>query len=592
MSVDTYPTFMRVLGSLWFAAVLLVLLLVAMAGATVYETMHGSEQALAAFYTSWWFQGLLSLLGVNVLMAMVLRWPFTRRQVGFVVTHLSILAVLGGALVTKLVGLDGRLAITEGQSVDEITLAGRPSLTVLGEDGKQATADLNSSIFAGFSAADAPPAPPLALGKLRVEIVQYLPDSEETQRVVDDPEQGRPAIEVELGHAGHSGSEWIFAGGSGIVSSLPVAFRLVDRVEAVARLLSTAPADESASKGTLLLTHQGREFRFPIEQCQETPAALADTGYTVRVLRYLPHATIGAGREIVNATSQPLNPYVEVEIVGPHGPEQRRAFARFPEFDSMHGSTEEREVGLTFQAAETDVPESPIEIVGGPDGGLHVRFSQEGAIIRTSEIALGKPLETPWSPWQLTVRQRLERARRDRTTAAVTPVRQTGRVPAVRLRLVADEAPATPVELWVRDGQPRMAAVGEADYQVAFGDKLVPLGFEVVLDRFRLGTYPGSRRPRSFESRITINDPHAGGEVSRVISMNHPTEYGGFTFYQSSYDSRGEKAVSVLSVARDPGRPIVFTGYVGMLVGMVWVLVLRMRDRKTEVPHSGLQPEV
>ena len=52
---------LRFVGSLWFAAVLLVLLLVGMACATVFESTHGAEQALSAFYRSWWFGGALAL---------------------------------------------------------------------------------------------------------------------------------------------------------------------------------------------------------------------------------------------------------------------------------------------------------------------------------------------------------------------------------------------------------------------------------------------------------------------------------------------------------------------------------------------------
>lgn len=94
-------TFFRTVDSLWFAAILLLLTLVAMAYATVYESMHSTERALAEFYGIWWFHGLLALLGVNVLAAMLARYPFHRRQIGFVLTHTAILVVLVGAWVTR-----------------------------------------------------------------------------------------------------------------------------------------------------------------------------------------------------------------------------------------------------------------------------------------------------------------------------------------------------------------------------------------------------------------------------------------------------------------------------------------------------------
>ncbi len=110
----THSSWLTTLGSLWFAAVILVLLLVAMAFATIYETLYGTERALQEYYHSWWFAGLLGLLAANVAATLIVRFPFTRRQIGMVVTHLSILMVLGGALVTQSRGLNGRLVIAEG----------------------------------------------------------------------------------------------------------------------------------------------------------------------------------------------------------------------------------------------------------------------------------------------------------------------------------------------------------------------------------------------------------------------------------------------------------------------------------------------
>ena len=133
----------RSCGSLWFAAVLLMLLMVAMACATVFESTHGTERALAVFYHSRWFELLLGLLAVNVLAAVVVRYPFSRRQVGFVVTHASVLVVLGGALVTKHLGVDGQLGLVEGETASEFYDAAVSSLAASNrEAGTQASVDL------------------------------------------------------------------------------------------------------------------------------------------------------------------------------------------------------------------------------------------------------------------------------------------------------------------------------------------------------------------------------------------------------------------------------------------------------------------
>ncbi|MFQ5430441.1 MAG: cytochrome c biogenesis protein ResB, partial [Phycisphaerae bacterium] len=166
-------------------------------------------------------------------------------------------------------------------------------------------------------------------------------------------------------------------------------------------------------------------------------------------------------------------------------------------------------------------------------------------------------------------------ARLKQTVEPVTPVRKE-RTPAILLTLKTSDHTN---EMWVLKDRSYPVSIEGVPHEVAFTDKTIPLGFSVTLDRFRVGYYPGTGRPRSFQSNMTITDPAGGRELSRVVSMNNPTSYGGYTFYQSSYDQRGAKALSILSVSRDPGQPIVFAGYFLLIAGMLWVLVLRMRER-------------
>jgi cytochrome c biogenesis protein ResB len=144
--------------------------------------------------------------------------------------------------------------------------------------------------------------------------------------------------------------------------------------------------------------------------------------------------------------------------------------------------------------------------------------------------------------------------------------------------------------VWLRKQEPNSFEANGSLYDVIYSNQRIPLGFSVTLRDFEIGHYPGTMRPRSFESHITLVDSASGREVSRVVSMNHPTEFGGFTFYQSSYQQQGEKMVSVLSVCRDPGRPIVFVGYISTLAGMLLVLARRipgLRWRETHDAESG-----
>jgi len=63
----------------------------------------------------------------------------------------------------------------------------------------------------------------------------------------------------------------------------------------------------------------------------------------------------------------------------------------------------------------------------------------------------------------------------------------------------------------------------------------VPLGFELRCDRFELQTYD-TGAPKEFISDLVVLDK--GAEVyKKTIEVNDPLEYGGLTFYQSSYQA-------------------------------------------------------
>jgi cytochrome c-type biogenesis protein CcsB len=106
------------------------------------------------------------------------------------------------------------------------------------------------------------------------------------------------------------------------------------------------------------------------------------------------------------------------------------------------------------------------------------------------------------------------------------------------------------------------------------------LPFSVRLDAFEIDYYPGSRRPAMFRSRVQVNDPAIGESQPAVIEMNHELSYGGYKFFQSSYQQTGNREMSVLTVSRDPGQLLVFVGYILLIAGMITVFVTRIVQRR------------
>ena len=592
-------TLVKALASMWFAAVLLVLLMVAMACATVFETQHGAKWTLASFYQSWWFELLLSLLAVNVLAAMLVRYPFSKRQYGFVVTHASILLVLGGALVTGHFGVDGNIGIMEGQTISELTLRDQPTLTITNRQTQNDfVAELDGAIFDGFVSVDNPDVPPISLGDIQAELIRYLPDSRRSQRMVDDNPHPRSAIQVSLSPSGRDDPVWVFAQQGERHDSETIVFKTLPSTEDLHHLMAQEPADKAVSKGTVKIEYRGKTFEIPVEDCTDQALSIGDTGYTVRVLRYLPHAMVDAHKKLTNVSSRPVNPYIEAELTAPDGTtEQRRSFARFPNFNAMHGSTDAEDIKLALVAeadADTTPSAPPIEVFSVPDTEMYARFNQSGGDRVNKRLFVGEPVETPWHGQKFTVLRHIEHAGWEESVTPVEPVRPT-RIPAIQVKLTKGEHTE---EMWLQKYQTHPVTLGPMPARhgpgqgITFGDKTLPLGFDLTLDQFQLITYPGSSRPRSYESHVTIVGTATGRVESHIISMNNPTTFGGYTLYQSSYRQDRGKSASFLSVSRDPGQPIVFAGYIAMMIGMVWVLVQRMKERmETAKRQNAETPE-
>ncbi len=103
-------------GSLRLAVTLIAVYAGVLAWATLVESEHGAAAAHFAIYDAGWFTAINVLLALNVLCAVIIRFPWRWRQTGFLVTHLGILVLLAGCLATRQLGIEAQLPIFEGQT--------------------------------------------------------------------------------------------------------------------------------------------------------------------------------------------------------------------------------------------------------------------------------------------------------------------------------------------------------------------------------------------------------------------------------------------------------------------------------------------
>jgi cytochrome c-type biogenesis protein CcsB len=118
---------MHLFGSIKIAIGLLVLVLVALAAGTIVESMRGGDAARQLVYDALWFRILLVAFGLNVLLSLVDLFPWGRFRAGFLLTHGSLLLILGGALVTLAFKVEGRLALWEGEQRSDVVADAGPS---------------------------------------------------------------------------------------------------------------------------------------------------------------------------------------------------------------------------------------------------------------------------------------------------------------------------------------------------------------------------------------------------------------------------------------------------------------------------------
>lgn len=118
-------------------------------------------------------------------------------------------------------------------------------------------------------------------------------------------------------------------------------------------------------------------------------------------------------------------------------------------------------------------------------------------------------------------------------------------------------------------------------YIVSYGNRRLPLAFDMHLKEFKIGHYQGTLRAASYESLVSVAE--RGNESTKhetTISMNEPLKKDGLTFYQASFvpdPATGKPVASVLSVNQDPGRALKYFGSLLIVLGTLHLFYMKRR---------------
>jgi hypothetical protein len=95
--------------------VLIALLAIVLGLGTFVESRYGTEAVKFGVWNTWWFTLLNALLAVSIFCAAAIRFPWKRYQTGFVITHIGLLVLLAGCLVSQRGGVDAQIPLLEGE---------------------------------------------------------------------------------------------------------------------------------------------------------------------------------------------------------------------------------------------------------------------------------------------------------------------------------------------------------------------------------------------------------------------------------------------------------------------------------------------
>ncbi|MBD3165308.1 hypothetical protein GF324_01800 [bacterium] len=113
----------------------------------------------------------------------------------------------------------------------------------------------------------------------------------------------------------------------------------------------------------------------------------------------------------------------------------------------------------------------------------------------------------------------------------------------------------------------------------------VPLDFRVELIDFEVQNYPGTQQASLYNSHIRLVDESKNIAREQNVRVNYPLNHNGFVIAQQSFFTENGVQHSVFSVLKNPGTPMVFSGFIILSAGILLVVFVKPWLRKKFPPE-------
>ena len=630
------PVF-KFFASLKLAVVLLAVLIVAAFAGTIWESSFDAKVARAYVYRAPWFNLWLVLLGANLTVSALSRWPWRKHHVAFLVTHLGIITLLTGSLIGRIFGIEGTITLFKGDPPTNRLLIDEHQLRVHDSDG----------MLKGYRAEflHRPPTPkhPRDLGKLaggaRLSVIDYAEaiDAKLNPRPLDSG--GTPAlhftiktammgqqlegwlladnaqngnfamglanIELKRGQAkpvevtsslpqpdpsvraGLAGSLGMTGGGADtdLEESIFVFAKMPDQISHVAKgggtgaKISFSPPQDG-DNGQLTISLAGKTQTLDVAQNLKKDVAIAETSFTVRIENYWADFRIQDGKP-VSLSDSPENPAVVITIRGRGVPIATLA-------QNTHGNEQAVSTNggpstipnIAPAMNEANAAENHLTLFVADDGAISYELDSRKLGHSSGPLELNKPLVTGWADWQLVVDRILPHAEQwmDFTPAKNDSANQLP--DGVRVRL---EQNGETFEQWISAGWQITVPTLPNPIGISYGWRSTPLPIALELLDFEVTRNEGSDAPAGFKSTLRVSTAE-GDSATGQCWMNHPFSFPGnwwrtwsgqtFKMSQASWNPEN-LGQSTIQILRDPGWLLKWIGSLLIVTGVFFLFYVK-----------------
>lgn len=588
MRLNKNPVF-KFLSSVRLAVPLMIVIIVTVAAGTIFESLYNAAYANLAVYGTTWFFGLMVVLWLNIFCAALSRWPWKKHHIGFVVTHLGMLTLLVGGFMTSSMGIDGSLQIPEGQENATVVLPGlslgyqlEGSPTPQTVRFKRTLGEQSGSDLSSINS---------ALGHV-MTVEKFIPFAQVEQSYAGSGDaQGPVSLSFILKSQFFNVNEWLHSADRPEMQMGPARIRLVEgRYErpsprGPARTLAKPPVKTGAQSFLVVLDKEsGKELKKLNVDGLRKGATV--NGVTLKLIHSFRFAVVTNNK--IGENDEPnANPNPALEIaLSKSGEDQRDVvYAKYPEFSL----NKKGNFGLSFryETSGTDAYSSDSAAIGGAGpgpGGNVVEFHFDRANKESVQVVLlkngeyvteklmkeGDAFTTPWMGMTVFLGSVIYGSQ---AVTKVTPIKpeKGGDLPpgAVFVKTAGNEQ-----GFWLALGEVKPVQISGRPAMVAFQNETLELPFRLKLQKFSKVDYPGTQTAMSYESLVELSR----NQSLHTISMNEPLKEAGYTLYQASYQlTPGQPPVTVLSVNRDPGRPVKYAGGIILSIGIITFTLMRSR---------------